>query len=147
MLLQLVLHVRGQFEESVAVARLALAMSGRHPWSMATLAVTFGDWGKPADAEAIYAEMLARARQGYMSPVLLAAAAAGASRESETISHAREAFEIHDPECFFFSRYWPLGARMYAYPRFRELLSEVGFRIGSDQGAKKETELGTCRVD
>lgn len=139
MLLQLILHVRGQFEESVATAKLALAMSGRHPWSMATLAVTFGDWGRPADAEAVYAEMLARSRQGYISPVMLAAAAAGASRERETICHAREAFEIRDPECFFFSRYWPVNARMYAYSRFRELLAEMEFRIGCDQAIKDET--------
>ncbi len=123
-----VLHLSGQFEEAVVVGEFALAISGRHSWSMAVLAMTFADWGRPADADAIYAEMLARARRQYMPPALLAVAASAAGREGEAIRHAREAFEIRDPACeAYFSRHSGYSARLYAYPRFRELLSEVGF--------------------
>jgi tetratricopeptide (TPR) repeat protein len=48
------LHLNERFEEAVAAGELALAMSGRHPWAIATLAATFADWGKPADSEAVY---------------------------------------------------------------------------------------------
>jgi predicted Zn-dependent protease len=62
------LHLNGRFEEAVAAGEAALAMSGRHPWAMATLAATFADWGKPADSEAVYAELAARARRLYVPP-------------------------------------------------------------------------------
>jgi hypothetical protein len=130
MILQFVLHMNGQFEESVTIAESALAMSGRHSWSMAGLAVTFADWGKSADADSMYAELLARARRQYIPPAHLAYAAAAASSENDAIRHARLAFEIRDPCCqIFFSRHirLPIFPRGDAYPRFRKLLSEMGF--------------------
>jgi len=45
-----VAHLRGRFEEAIRVGELALAMSGRHTWAMANLAVTFANWGKRVDA-------------------------------------------------------------------------------------------------
>jgi hypothetical protein len=92
-----------------------------------SLAATFGDWGKLADAEALYAELTARSRRCYVQPVTLAIAAAAAGIENEAIRYAREAFEIHDP--FFqiwFSKYWPYSARLRAYPRFLEILGDAG---------------------
>ncbi len=127
MCLQAVLHFSGQLEESVAANELALAMSGRHPWAMATLAATFADWGKTADADAVYAEMLARARHQYVPPAPLACAAAAAARGNEAIRHAREAFAIRDPECLmFFSPHFPYSARLYVYPRFCEIVASMG---------------------
>jgi non-specific serine/threonine protein kinase len=126
-LLQCALHLGGRLEESVAVGESALAMSGRHSWAMAFLAVTFADWGKPADADAVYAEMLARARRQYVPPAMLAFAAAAARREDEAIHHACNAFEIRDPECqFLFSRYFGYSARLHAYPGFRDMMSSTG---------------------
>jgi TolB-like protein len=124
MALQLVLHMSGELEESVAAGEMALGMSGRLSWSMAFLAVTFGELGKIADADALYAEMLARARRQYVPPAQLALAAAAAARENEAIHHTRDAFEIRDPDCqFFFSRHLPYSAPLYAYPRFCEILA------------------------
>ena len=125
--LQIALSFAGRFEESITVSEHALAMSGRHSWTIATLAETFWDWGKPAYVEAVYAEMLARAQRQYVSPALLAFVAAAASRENEMICYARKAFESRDPECFLFWKNWPFGARMHANSQFRELLSEIGF--------------------
>jgi adenylate cyclase len=122
-LLQLVLHMHGKLEESVVAGESALAMSGRLAWSMAFLAVTYGKWGKTEEADALYSERLARARRQYVPPALLALAAAGALREHDALRHAREAFEIRDPDCqIFFSKHFPFTAPLYAYPRFCELL-------------------------
>src|SRR5215471_8794423 len=82
-ILQDALHSSGQLEESVAAGELALGMSGRHPWSIAFLAVTFADMDKAEEADALYAELIARARRQYVSPVALSLAAAAAARESE----------------------------------------------------------------
>jgi len=122
------LHLSGRFEEAVRAGELALAMSGRHPWAMATLALTFADWGKPADAEALYAELAARGRRSFVSPSWLALAAAAVGLEDETIRHAREACEIRDPiSIAVFSKWWrPWNARLRAHPRFCELLAGTG---------------------
>jgi tetratricopeptide (TPR) repeat protein len=128
MILMGVLQLGRRYEQAAAAAESALAVSGRHSWSMAVLAVTFADWGKPADADAIYAEMLARARREYLPPALLALAASAAERQDEAIRHAREAFKIRDPACEpYFSRHLAFSAKLYRYPRFRELMLEMGF--------------------
>ena len=119
-----VLRINGKFEESVATGELALAISGRHAWAVMFLALALADWGKPAEAEALYVEMLARARRQYMPPGALAVVAAAATREDDAIHHACDAFKIRDPECLFcFSRHGLIATRLYGYRRFRELLS------------------------
>jgi len=119
--LQFVLHACGKFEESVSVGESALAMSGRHSWSMATLAVCVADLGKPADADAIYEEMLARGRRQYVPPALLGIAASAAARQDQALAHAREAYRVRDPHCeIFLSRYIDFPRRLYSDPRFRE---------------------------
>src|SRR6516225_10825908 len=125
--LQHILASNGQFEASVAAGESALAMSGRHPWSMAWLAVALADWGKTGEAEAIYFEMQARARREYVAPTSLAVAALAAAREDEAIRYAREACEIRDPcRTIFFSRYFYVSARLYRDPRFREIIAQAG---------------------
>jgi TolB-like protein/Flp pilus assembly protein TadD len=127
MLLQLVLHIDGKLEESVAAGESALAMSGRLAWSMAFLAVTYAKWGKTEQADALYSEMLARARRQYVPAAQLALAAAAAFRETDALRHATEAFAVRDPDCqFFFSRHLPFTAPLYAYPRFCEMLLRHG---------------------
>jgi serine/threonine-protein kinase len=125
--LQLVLLSSGQFEASVAAGESALTMSGRHPWSMAWLAVALADWGKIGEADSLYLEMQARARREYVAPTSLAIAASAAAREDEMIRYAREAYEIRDPSCMtFFSRYSTLSLRLYRDPRFREIIAQMG---------------------
>jgi tetratricopeptide (TPR) repeat protein len=134
---QEVLYFSGKLAESVAAGQLALSMSGRHPWSMVFLALTFSELGKAEEADAVYEEMLGRAGHQYLSPALLALAAAAASREDDVIRHAREAVEIRDPHCqFVFSRYTPWSADLYADPRFCEIISSMGRTdwLGFDRG-------------
>ena len=123
----MILVSSGQFEASVAAGESALAMSGRHPWSMAWLAVALADWGKTGEADSIYLEMQARARREYFAPTSLAIAALATAREDEVIRYAREACEIRDPCCTtFFSRYFYLSARLYRDPRFRAIIAQMG---------------------
>ena len=125
--LHLALHNGGRFEEAVSVGESVLTISGRHPWAVMSLAATFRDWGKLADAEALYAELMARSRRGYVQPVTLAIAAAAAGLEEDAIRHARETLAVRDP--FFplwFSKYWPYSARLRAYPRFLDIVASAG---------------------
>jgi TolB-like protein/Tfp pilus assembly protein PilF len=127
MILQGVLQSSGQLEESVAAAELALAMSGRLSWSLAFLAVTFAGLSKPDHADAVYAELLARARHQYVSPAQLALAAAAAGIEDQVVRHTRDAVEIRDPTCLvFFSPHLAYTAPLYAYPCFCEIIVNMG---------------------
>lgn len=123
-----VLYMSGEFEESVYEGDLALAMSGRHSWSMSVQAMTFADWNKPRLANALYKEMQARVCTQYVSPALLAVAASAAAKEDDAIRYARAALKLRDPACeVYFSRYFVFSSRLYGYPQFRELLREAGF--------------------
>jgi adenylate cyclase len=119
-----------RFEEAVAVGEVAAAMSGRHPWVMGTLAATLADWGKPSDAEAIYTELIGRARRSYIPPAVLAMTAAAAGIQDEAMRHAREAFQIRDPMSqFFLSKLHPTSARLLADPRFHEIRENTGWLL------------------
>ena len=121
--LQWALRFSQRYEDAVAACKSALAMSGRHPWAMGSLAIILAEWGKRADAESVYAEMMARARHEYMAPAELAVAASAVGMQDEAICHAREAFEVRDPFCrIHFSKYWPDTARLREDPRFQEIL-------------------------
>ncbi len=89
-----------------------------------SLAETFADWGKPADAEALCAELVARSRRCYVQPVALAIAAAAGGIEEQAICHAREAVRVRDPVLpLLFSRHWSHTARLRTYPRFSNILA------------------------
>jgi len=64
---------------------------------MMSRGLTFADWGRSAEADAVYCEMLARARHQYVAAGALAVAASAAAREVDAVSHAHEAFETRDP--------------------------------------------------
>ncbi len=124
------LYFARRFEEAVAVGELAAAMSGRHPWAMGTLAATLADWGKPSDAEAIYAELMGRARRSYVPPSILAISASAAGLKDEAICHARQAFEIRDPMSqFFFSKIHPASGRLLRLPWFHEIPVDMGWLL------------------
>jgi len=125
--LQEALRSHGELAESIAVGQSALAMSGRHAWAMICSALTFADWCKSAEADAVYCEMLARARYQYVAPGTLAIAASAAAREDDAVRHAREAFEARDPTYqVFLSRYSTLSVRLYTYSGFREIIALMG---------------------
>jgi adenylate cyclase len=117
----------GELQESIAVGQAALAMSGRHAMAMMSRALTFAGGGKSAEADAVYCEMLARARYQYVAPGTLAIAASAAAKEGDAVRHAREAFETRDPTCqFVWSRYFPASSRLYAYTGFCEIIALMG---------------------
>lgn len=94
---QVVLSFSGRYVEAVAAGQKALAMSGRHPWSMMLLAQTLAESERIPDAESVYAEMIARAHREYIPPSTLAVVASAVARWNEALRHTREAMEIRDP--------------------------------------------------
>lgn len=124
------LYFSQRFEDAVAVGELAASMSGRHPWVMGTLAAALADGGAPSDAEAIYTELIGRARRSYIPPAVLAMAAAAAGSQDEAIRYAREAFEIRDPMSqFFLTKLCPAGSRLLGEPRFHQMPVDMGWLL------------------
>lgn len=124
--LQNILHWQGDCERSIAVGRTALVISGRNPFAMAPLAVTYVECGRNREAKALYDELLARAEGEYVPPAQLAAPAAALGRLEEAIRFAREAFEMRDPWFNIWCKYNPDFARLRGDLRFREILSAMG---------------------
>jgi TolB-like protein len=120
------LYFQSRFEESVAVGEAALGMSGRHPLFMAFLALAYADWGKPVEAKAVYAELLARAVREYVSPTLLATSAVAVGERDEAMRYAREAYAIRDSQLTTNGKHWPGTKRLREDSRFMEILANMG---------------------
>jgi tetratricopeptide (TPR) repeat protein len=123
---QAVLSLGGRYDEAIAAGQKALAISGRHPWSMMMLTQALADCERMADAESVYAEMLARARREYVPPSCLAYAASAIVRWDEVLCHVREAITIRDPcRIPILCSYW-FGKRLRVDARIDEMLKESG---------------------
>ena len=120
------LHHQGRFEESVATAEVALAMSGRHVFAMAGLAVTYADWNRPTEARALYGELSSRAAREYISPLFLAVCASAAGECEQAFRFVQRAYEIKDPSVQVFGKYWKCSSRLREDPRCRELVAKTG---------------------
>ena len=125
--LQHALHSDGQLEKAAAAGEIAMAVSGRHAFAASAQAMIFSDWGKEAQAKALYSELLVRSTVGYVQPTHLAIAASAAGETEMALKHAQTAFEIHDP-MLMIARYWPHLARLRKEPRFNEILVKMGLK-------------------
>jgi TolB-like protein len=94
---QVAFHQDHQFAKAAAAGEMALALSGRNAFALASQATIYADWGKIADAQAIHSELVARAALGYIPAIRMAIAASAAGEPDLAVAHAREAFEARDP--------------------------------------------------
>jgi hypothetical protein len=94
---------------------------------MSTQAMVFADWGKVSAAQALYAELVARATRVYARPSHLAVAASAAGGTDKALAHLWEAFEIRDP-MLVTAKYFPDFARLREDRRFDEILVRMGWK-------------------
>jgi serine/threonine protein kinase/Flp pilus assembly protein TadD len=123
--LSVALESDGQYEEAAAAADRALAISGRHCWSMMTLASIYASWNKPDNARAVYREMEARSAGDYIQPAALAVAAAAAGDIDRAISFAQQALDDRDPLFVMMARSWPEYDRLRTDSRFQEIVDRL----------------------
>ena len=121
------LHWHGELEKAAAAGEMALILSGRHVYAMAALAKIYSEWGKVADAKAIYAELVARAARGYMMPTMMALAASAAGEPKRALGHLRQAFDVRDP-VLTVVKYWPDFAPLRKEPLLDEILADMGLK-------------------
>jgi tetratricopeptide (TPR) repeat protein len=122
--LQHAYHSNGQFEEAAAAGELALTLSGRQIIALSAQAMILADWGKIADAQALYAELLARGRRDYVSPTHAAITASAAGECEKALDHLLEAVEIRDPMVITI-KHWPDVARLRQHPGFQKILQRM----------------------
>ena len=116
-----------RYPEAEQAGEEALAISGRHPWAMALLAATYGNWGKPEKARALYEEFKARTGREYIQPSMFALAALGAGLLDEGVALFRRAYEEKDPWLTVLARHWPEFAPLHEDPRVQEIIAKMGY--------------------
>ena len=114
----------GDYASAIAAAEPVLLMSGRHPWPLASLALTYAAAGDIEAAEGVRAELVARGRTGYVQPFWMATAALATGRIDEALALARRSVAEHDPIVLLANRL-PEWAPMRAQPAMVELLREL----------------------
>jgi tetratricopeptide (TPR) repeat protein len=115
----------GQYAPAIATAPTALAISGRHPFVMAPLAMAHAGLGNTEIAEAIREEMLARARMEYVPKFWLATIVAAAGHLDEAMQLAEQAIDERDPMVLL-AAHMPEWAPLRGHPGFGALLQKLG---------------------
>ncbi len=87
---------RTRYPEAVAAGHAALAVSGRHPFAMFCLGVTYADWGKPTEARALHDELMKRADRQWVSPGVRANLAATAGLTDDVVTLTTRAIQERD---------------------------------------------------
>src|SRR5262249_58378052 len=112
-----------------------MAQFGRHPWIIMGLAWANGAAGRREKADALYAELAARARSEYVQPSALAVAAVGAHRHADVIRHLGEAEAIRDPLLSLMASHWPgFSSELRSVPEFVAVLRRIGWDRPMDSG-------------
>ena len=120
----------GRYREAAAAGQAALAVSGRHPWPLFTLAVTYADWGKPTEARALHGELMQRAESEWVSPCTRACSAAPAGLTDEVVPLITRAIEERDPFLMISMGTLPLAEWPRRVLRDAGKLDEVRRQIG-----------------
>jgi serine/threonine-protein kinase len=113
---------------AAAICPPILARFGRHPWVMMGLAWAHGAAGHQEAADALYAELVARARTEYVQPAALAVAAVGAGHRADALRYLGEAADIRDPLLALMALQWPgFPPALRADPKFVAVLHRWGW--------------------
>jgi serine/threonine-protein kinase len=116
----------GRSDEAIAPLEVAVTASGRHPWTLAALAVCYGSLGKLADVEAISDELNARARREFVQSTPLAIVAASLGRVDHAFEVLERACVEHDGILVYSKRY-PFLRLLQTDPRIERIHRCVGF--------------------
>jgi TolB-like protein/Tfp pilus assembly protein PilF len=121
-----VYFVNSMYPESIATSETAITLAGRHPWNLMFLAMGYVATGKRAEAEAIYDELLARARREYVQSFVFGTLSGALGRKDEAFEWLDRACGEHDPVLPVLKVYKPFDP-LRDDPRFQDLLRRMNF--------------------
>jgi Flp pilus assembly protein TadD len=116
----------GRTDDAVRTLELAVAISGRHPWTLVALAICHSAQGERAKAEAIRDELVARARREYVQSCMLAVLTALLGDMDGAFTFLERACDEHDGILVYAKRY-PFFGVLQADQRMAGILRRVGF--------------------
>ena len=116
----------GRSDEAIGPLEVAVTSSGRHPWTLAALAVCYSSLGKRAEVEAISDELSARARHEYVQSSTLAIVAASRGDLDAAFELLERACTEHDGILVYSKRY-PFFRALQTNPRIERVYRGVGF--------------------
>jgi tetratricopeptide (TPR) repeat protein len=116
----------GRSEEAIAPLEVAVTASGRHPWTLAALAVCYSSLGKLTEVEAIRDELTARARREYVQSSTLAIVAASLGSMDAAFELLDRACDEHDGIMVYSKRY-PFFSLLQNDPRMERIYRRIGF--------------------
>jgi len=116
----------GRTNEALEALGPAVTASGRHPWTLAALAVSCNAAGKRDDVEAIHDELVARSRREYVQSVMLAVVNACLGRMDRAFELLERACDEHDGILIYSKRY-PFFSVLQSDARMQQVYRRVGF--------------------
>ena len=124
-----VIHAYGlavDYPQAKAAFDAATARIGRTPWFLMGIAIASRKPADRATAEAILAELEARARMEYMQPTILAIASLAAGKPDDAMRYLSQAAEIRDPLLISVAPIWPVFDPLRGRADWPELLRRTG---------------------
>jgi serine/threonine protein kinase/Tfp pilus assembly protein PilF len=111
-------------EEGLTTANAAMEQFGRHPWLLQVLTGLYMQRGDRVSAEAVHAELVARAVTSRVSFYTRAVSAIYVGRIEEALEHALRSAERKDAVGPIWYR-WPDIEPLQAHPRYPEVLAKL----------------------
>ena len=118
--------IAGNLAGARAAFDIAAARIGRTPWFLMGVALAVRNAPDHSIADAIQAELTARARLDYVQPGILGIVAIAASAYDEAFRHLKHATDIRDPQFVSVCPFWPGYDPIRGDPRWPELLRQAG---------------------
>ncbi len=128
--LQLSYTFAGRYPEAIAAGHAALAVTGRHPWPLFSMGLTYAEWGKPAEARVLHDELMTRAKGQWVSPAVCACTAATAGLTDEAMTLIARALEERDPFLMLSMGSLPMMAWLRRVLREAGKLDDVRRQLG-----------------
>jgi eukaryotic-like serine/threonine-protein kinase len=112
-------------EEGLTTVQAGMEQFGRHPWFLQVLTGLYMQRGDRVRAEAVHAELEARAVTSRVSFYTRAVSALYLGRIEEALAHALRSAELKDAIGPIWYR-WPDIEALQAHPRFPDVLARLG---------------------
>jgi TolB-like protein/DNA-binding winged helix-turn-helix (wHTH) protein/Tfp pilus assembly protein PilF len=117
----------GQTRQAIPEYQKAVELSGNDNDPMAALAYAYARIGKRAEAEKILRELLEQSKTGYVSSYMIATIYAGLGNRDRAFEFLEKAYDERSADLSYFLKADLRMDTLRSDPRFRDLVSRMGF--------------------